>query len=384
MGCIPNSGIHTFTETCAEGNAPCPYPYHLESNGGSISFNCPDAEAEDHCIATFGPDFHMSPCLELGCVLTDDSTYEEWCVSSEEVSDDEVGIGSVCPSDCYLQNHIGVINFICPDQETENMCTATFGPNFTLDECLHLGCHLSEDSTYEEWCEGGSCGYPDGNGTGGTGTDGGAVPVPGPDGCPPGFELHQSGNMIIFNCPDYDSEIQCQSTYAPGLTMYMCLSLGCILDSSSDWQEWYKPRRRMFATNRFVTSACSGQSVTSRLRRITSWHMFVMVNLSFHAYACHEVHFVAKFMQSRTCPEVKSPRSYFRRFVEMFFMKIDDLFKILCDSFENSLTISKNDLNSVLFLYFYWCCWSCRWGSLATNGKKNVFLNLWNNQLIKV
>ena len=55
-------------------------------------------------------------------------------------------------------------------------------------------------------------------------------------------------------------------------------------------------RRRMFATNRFVTSACSGQSVTSRLRSITSWHMFVTVNVSFNAYACHEVHFVAKFI----------------------------------------------------------------------------------------
>ena len=112
MGCIPNSGIHTFTETCAEGNAPCPYPYHLESNGGSISFNCPDQLAEDHCVATFGPNFHMSPCLELGCVLTDDSTYEEWCVSSEEVSNDEVGIGSVCPSDCYLQNHKSVSSIL--------------------------------------------------------------------------------------------------------------------------------------------------------------------------------------------------------------------------------------------------------------------------------
>ena len=28
--------------------------------------------------------------------------------------------------------------------------------------------------------------------------------------------------------------------------------------------------------------------------------MFVTVNVSFNAYACHEVHFVAKFMQSRT------------------------------------------------------------------------------------
>ena len=56
----------------------------------------------------------------------------------------------------------------------------------------------------------------------------------------------------------------------------------------------------MFATNRFVTSGCSGQSLTSRLRSITSWHMFVTVNVSFNAYACHEVHFVAKFMQSRT------------------------------------------------------------------------------------
>ena len=89
--------------------------------------------------------------------------------------------------------------------------------------------------------------------------------------------------------------------------------------------------------------------------------MFVTVNVYFNAYACHEVHFVAKFMQSRTCPEVRSSRSYFSptcktRFVEMFFMKIDDLFKIQCDSFENSMTISKNDLNSILFLYLYWCC----------------------------
>ena len=257
MGCIPNSGIHTFTETCAEGNAPCPYPYHLESNGGSISFNCPDQLAEDHCVATFGPDFPgMSPCLELGCVLTDDSTYEEWCVSPEEV-----GTGSVCPSDCYLQNHIVAINFICPDQETEDMCTATFGPNFTLDECLHLGCHLSEDSTYEEWCEGGSCGYPNGNGNGGTGTDGGAVPVPGPDGCPPGFELHQSGNMIMFNCPDNDSEIQCISTYGPDFTMYTCLSLGCILDSSSDWQEWCKPSNYSPTTDASYTVPYTGTDV---------------------------------------------------------------------------------------------------------------------------
>ena len=57
-------------------------------------------------------------------------------------------------------------------------------------------------------------------------------------------------------------------------------------------------RRRMFVTNRFVTS--SGQSVTSRLRSITSWHMFVTVNVSFNAYACHEVHFAAKFIWSRT------------------------------------------------------------------------------------
>ena len=60
------------------------------------------------------------------------------------------------------------------------------------------------------------------------------------------------------------------------------------------------PRRQMFATNRFVTRACSWQPVTSRLRSITSWHMFVTVNVSFNAHACHEVHFVAKFMQSRT------------------------------------------------------------------------------------
>ena len=72
------------------------------------------------------------------------------------------------------------------------------------------------------------------------------------------------------------------------------------------------------------------------------------------------------------------------RFVELFFMNIDDLFEIQCNSFENSMTISKNNLSLILFLYLYWCCWSCWWVSLAANWKKNVFLNLWNDQLIKI
>ena len=57
-------------------------------------------------------------------------------------------------------------------------------------------------------------------------------------------------------------------------------------------------RRRMFATNRFVTSACSGQSVTSRLRSITSWHMFVTVYVWSRTYfpksSRHEVTFHRK------------------------------------------------------------------------------------------
>ena len=340
MGCIPNSGIHTFEETCSGGDSPCPDKYHLEHNNGSINFNCPDAEAEAHCQATFGPGFHLAPCLEQGCVLTDDSTYQEWCKSPEEVFDDEIGIGGPndpCPADCYLNHNYGTVNFHCPDLESEQMCHATFGPNFTLNECLSFGCVMTDDSTYQEWCEGGSCGYPDGTGTGGTGTggtgtggtgtggtggspcptgmtlqhnsgsinfecpdaeaeancqatfghyfhlspclelgcvmtadstyaewcegsgngtggtgtggtgtggtgtDGGAMPVPGPNGCPSGFELHQSGTTIIFDCPDMDSESQCQNTYGPDFTMYTCLSLGCILGSDADFQEWCKP-----------------------------------------------------------------------------------------------------------------------------------------------
>ena len=319
MGCIPNSAIHTFTETCAGGNAPCPDPYHLEHNNGSVNFLCPDAEAEVNCQATYGPDFHMGPCLEQGCVLSDDSTYEEWCASPSHGT----GLVGNCPSDCNLMQNNGYINFHCPDQESEAMCHATFGPNFTLNECLHLGCVLTEDSTYQEWCEGGSCGYPGGNGTGGggggtggTGTGGSphdpcpsgmtiqnnggvinfvcpdadaeancqapfgeyfhmnqsydhhmescialgcvlsddstyeewcvdntgdAVPTPGPNGCPAGFEIHGSGSKISFNCPDQDSEDQCHSTYGPDFTMYTCLSLGCVLTDDSDFQEWCEP-----------------------------------------------------------------------------------------------------------------------------------------------
>ena len=82
--------------------------------------------------------------------------------------------------------------------------------------------------------------------------------LPGPDGCPSGFELHQSGNMIMFNCPDYDSEIQCNSTYGPDFTMYTCLSLGCILDSSSDWQEWCKPSNYSPTTDASYTVPYTG------------------------------------------------------------------------------------------------------------------------------
>ena len=73
-----------------------------------------------------------------------------------------------------------------------------------------------------------------------------------------------------------------------------------LVTNISKWLLTSQMRRRMFATNRFVTSACSGQSVTSRLRSITSLHMFVTINVSFNAYACHEVHIVAKFIWSRT------------------------------------------------------------------------------------
>ena len=320
MGCVPNNGIHTFTESCLE-DGPCPHLYHLENNGGTINFNCPDADAEATCTSTFGPVFQLTSCLEVGCVLTSDSTYEEWCVSPDETTnagdvcpsdcnlvhnqgtvnficpdmeseamcqatfgpnftqyhclslgcvmdpsatyqewceggscgypnDPDNGPSSqFCPSDCYLMQNHGTINFICPDMESEAMCQATFGPNFTLHECLHLGCHLSEDSTYQEWCEGGSCGFPDDIGTGGTGTggtgtggtDGGPYPAPGPDGCPSGFEFIQTGTTVSFDCPDADSESQCVSTFGHNFTMYTCLSVGCVLTDDADFQEWCQP-----------------------------------------------------------------------------------------------------------------------------------------------
>ena len=255
MGCVPNSGIHTFTETCLE-DGPCPHLYHLDNNGGTINFICPDADLEAQCTSTFGPGFNLIPCLELGCVLSSDSTYVEWCVSPGENFDDA---GGICPSDCYLVHNQGSVNFICPDMESEAMCQATFGPNFTFHECLNLGCHLSEDSTYQEWCEGGSCGFPDDIGTGGTGTggtgtggtgtggtgtggtDGGPNPAPGPDGCPSGFEFIQTGTTVSFDCPDADSESQCVDTFGPNFTMYTCLSFGCVLTDDADFQEWCQP-----------------------------------------------------------------------------------------------------------------------------------------------
>ena len=116
IGCVPNTGIHTFSETCAS-NGPCPDGSTLQNNQGTVNFECPDAVTEDNCWATFGPDFHLAPCLELGCVLSDGTTYEEWCETTDP-SDGGTGITTPgpngCPSDCKLM-HSGSINFICPD-----------------------------------------------------------------------------------------------------------------------------------------------------------------------------------------------------------------------------------------------------------------------------
>ena len=56
----------------------------------------------------------------------------------------------------------------------------------------------------------------------------------------------------------------------------------------------------MFATKMFVTTACSWQTLSSRLRMMTSWHIFVKISTSSNAYNCHEVHFVTKVIWSRT------------------------------------------------------------------------------------
>ena len=210
MGCFP-ADIHSFTESCLGEAALCPSGYHMENNNGSINFHCPDSEAEAHCHATFGPGFHLDPCFELGCELTSDSTYAEWCQSPEGVGvgfEEPVGpaVEGLCPEDCVLVTNGGSINFVCPDPETEDMCQATFGPDFTLHGCLHLGCFLSEDSTYMEWCEGGSCGHhepvtdSDGLGTGGI-----SVPT---DGWQP-LPLCPNGSVYKFN--GQISEMQCTS-----------------------------------------------------------------------------------------------------------------------------------------------------------------------------
>ena len=47
-----------------------------------------------------------------------------------------------------------VILFDCPDQATEDQCTATFGDGFTQETCLGLGCTLSAESDYVETCTG--------------------------------------------------------------------------------------------------------------------------------------------------------------------------------------------------------------------------------------
>ena len=57
---------------------------------------------------------------------------------------------------------------------------------------------------------------------------------------------------------------------------------------------------------------CSGQNVSSWLREIISWHLFVTANQSFSVYICHEQHICHEINPSDTKlrPEVKSSRSY--------------------------------------------------------------------------
>jgi len=67
------------------------------------------------------------------------------------------------------------------------------------------------------------------------------------------------------------------------------LNTEAIIGKVNWWTFWDPPKNQSLPPILF-----------SRLRSITSWYMFVTVNVSFNAYACHKVHFVAKFIWSRT------------------------------------------------------------------------------------
>ena len=222
----PGGASTGFAPILASG---CPEGYSIQGNHGFISFICPDQDTEDQCHQTFGSDFFPAPCLSLGCVVSDDSTYEEWCASDDPAQTYQILPGpNGCPADCHFSHNYGTVEFLCPDANAEIACHSTYGPDFSQYHCLSLGCVFADDAAYKEWCEGGSCGYPTDN-------------PHSPTGCPDGTSPQNNGGSLWFDCPDPTVMDACRETFSSGDYSYMlnqCIALGCAQSADSTYHEW--------------------------------------------------------------------------------------------------------------------------------------------------
>ena len=75
-----------------------------------------------------------------------------------------------------------------------DICTGSFGTEYIMHACLNAGCATKPDHSYNEMCV--LSDDPDTSDTGGTGgTTGGTTftdgnPIPGPNGCPAGYDVY--------------------------------------------------------------------------------------------------------------------------------------------------------------------------------------------------
>ena len=79
--------------------------------------------------------------------------------------------------------------------------------------------------------------------------------------------------------------------------------------------------------------------------------MFATVNVSFNAYACHEVHFVAKFMQSRTHVPNRPPKTDENDLLIFIFVDpfskslVDYLFLLIFQQISTNKQIQQKQIN---------------------------------------
>ena len=105
-----------------------------------------------------------------------------------------------------------------------------------MHDCLNAGCATKPDHTYNEICVPSNAGGTTGGTTGANGN-----PIPGPNGCPSGYDVYVEHGAISFACPNTAANEICTGSFGSEYIMHACLNAGCATKPDHTYNEMCIP-----------------------------------------------------------------------------------------------------------------------------------------------